>query len=808
MRTLIPMMLLVAAVLAFFSNVLFGDRVLLSTNPAAYEPWAHYAGEEARSDRSYRTDALLTYLPRQAELSRRIRSGDFPLWNASTYCGAPFLADPQSRVLYPLSVALAFAAPARAMGYDVVIHFLVAMLGMYLFLRAAGAGAAGRLLGALSYGFSSFMFTRTGHPTFVASAAYVPWFIFALETVRGGWRFGGPFLVLLLALGYLAGFPQVFLFGAATLVIYAVWTALDDAARGLGHRAFAALPVVAIAAVLSAMVVAVQLIPFREYMQNSVGLGLTFRAMAEHHIWHPAFLLRSVAPGLFGTTAEGTSWLPLMKQGVHHQDTGLFIYVGVAGLLLALGSLAFARRSRHIRALLFILLLSVGIGTSSVLLRAAYFLLPFIKYSQVDRISVISCFALSALAGLSFSMAADVKYGASRKAFRIIIVTAALAIAVAAVFSLAAGDSIIAGLAERAAGTSPNAWRRPSTELAGKWLAGDFAGWLAHERREVARALFLSLASVALLLGVTRTSGRRFFVQHIATAALLLLMTLDTGGAARAYYVTQASDTLFETRGIAFLKQALGDRGMWRVINLPSGNEALPPNTNQIFGIHSIRGRSTLFPEAYLSLLMYTRSVGEELRATGSEAEAPAGAAEVATAARVACGRYLFAPASGAGEALPEGCSLVHESDIRVYENRNALEKGIVIPKTSPGGAPGRIRTADLLFSPDLDTCGTCALESYEDEKVVMRVKSSADCFVVFQDLFYPGWVARVDGSRVPVLGTDLGFRAIPVLKGEHLVEMEYRPRSVTIGMLITFLGIALSIVYVAKTSRTQKPRG
>ncbi len=70
------------------------------------------------------------------------------------------------------------------MGLDVALHFLIAMIGMYLFLRSIGVSTMGSLLGALTYPLSSFFYVRLGHPTFVATAAWIPWFFYAFEVAR------------------------------------------------------------------------------------------------------------------------------------------------------------------------------------------------------------------------------------------------------------------------------------------------------------------------------------------------------------------------------------------------------------------------------------------------------------------------------------------------------------------------------------------------------------------------------------------------------------------------------------------------
>ena len=130
MKTSIIICIFALAVLIFFSEVIFGPSVLLDANPNFFYPWRSHASEEELQYKTYRMDALLTYLPRQVEVSRSFKSGRFPLWNPYIYTGIPFFADPQTRVVYPVSVLLAWMDPAKAMGYDIAVHFFIAMVGM------------------------------------------------------------------------------------------------------------------------------------------------------------------------------------------------------------------------------------------------------------------------------------------------------------------------------------------------------------------------------------------------------------------------------------------------------------------------------------------------------------------------------------------------------------------------------------------------------------------------------------------------------------------------------------------------------
>ncbi len=47
---------------------------------------------------------------------------------------------------------------------------------------------------------------------------------------------------------------------------------------------------------------------------------------------------------------------------------------------------------------------------------------------------------------------------------------------------------------------------------------------------------------------------------------------------------------------------------------------------------------------------------------------------------------------------------------------------------------------------------------------------------VVLNDIYYPGWIAEVDGRRSPVLRADVLFRGVEVAEGTHRVVFRFAP--------------------------------
>jgi hypothetical protein len=58
-------------------------------------------------------------------------------------------------------------------------------------------------------------------------------------------------------------------------------------------------------------------------------------------------------------------------------------------------------------------------------------------------------------------------------------------------------------------------------------------------------------------------------------------------------------------------------------------------------------------------------------------------------------------------------------------------------------------------------------------------------------EIDYPGWQAKVDGHKETILTRDGVLMGVDLTPGKHEIEFSFRPRSVTIGVVLFFFGLA-----------------
>ena len=105
-----------------------------------------------------RGDAFLYFYPYWDYRARVLLSGHLPLWNPYLFMGAPFLANPQAGVLYPLNWPLVFFPVPLAVKISILAHLILALVGAQLFARRAlGQSSLAALLSALLFTLGGYL---------------------------------------------------------------------------------------------------------------------------------------------------------------------------------------------------------------------------------------------------------------------------------------------------------------------------------------------------------------------------------------------------------------------------------------------------------------------------------------------------------------------------------------------------------------------------------------------------------------------------------------------------------------------------
>ncbi|HDN79014.1 MAG TPA: hypothetical protein ENG33_00955, partial [Chloroflexi bacterium] len=127
---------------------------------------------------------LVSFLyPNYRFAAQSLRRGIIPLWNPHLYSGAPFAADNQSGLFYPINLLFFLLTPEltyQTMELMAVFHFFLAGAFMYICLRNlqtyefTNLRRYAALLGAIAFMFSDLFVTHFGNLNMIAVAAWLP----------------------------------------------------------------------------------------------------------------------------------------------------------------------------------------------------------------------------------------------------------------------------------------------------------------------------------------------------------------------------------------------------------------------------------------------------------------------------------------------------------------------------------------------------------------------------------------------------------------------------------------------------------
>jgi hypothetical protein len=369
----------------------------------------------------YTRDIPLVYYPERAVLRTILRAGALPLWNHFASGGQPLAANPGYEAFYPPQWLLALG-PLRDMFHlEIVLHYLIAALGMYLFGRSLGLGRTASAYGGFAWALGGLMLALSNLLPFLFSAAWLPWvaFTFRRYLMDGGVR-RLAIAALPLAMIFLAADVSMMMQTCALLAAYAI-----DHARRTGAWRSAMTGAVA-AGLIASAIAAVQLIPALDFQRDSGRAVALSLAVATHWSMPPVRLAELIWPAAFGSASPDAilSW----GSSRLYPDEGIpfffSIYPGIVSVLLA--GAGFLRRTRGavFTAIVTAVSFVMAMGKYGPLFPLLYRLgMHSLRYPE--KFAVAGIFALSAFAMIN----ADVVLRDAilrRTAFRIGLVIAAI----------------------------------------------------------------------------------------------------------------------------------------------------------------------------------------------------------------------------------------------------------------------------------------------------------------------------------------------------------------------------------------------
>ncbi len=170
-------------------------------------------------------DGEYSYFSYRKFMLENWKSGIFPFWNHYINLGFPFSADPQTETLYPMNLLYLILPFNESFNLLMIIHFALAGVFTFIFLRSLKLSPFTCLLGAIAFMFCGSINTRRGHVSVEYTLIWLPLIFYSYQKVKEthSYRFIS-LLSIACAMQFYAGFTQASFYSLLVLGLYMIYS--------------------------------------------------------------------------------------------------------------------------------------------------------------------------------------------------------------------------------------------------------------------------------------------------------------------------------------------------------------------------------------------------------------------------------------------------------------------------------------------------------------------------------------------------------------------------------------------------------
>lgn len=736
-KSLLFFLLLIAVPLLFFYKIFLGYSVV--------------AGDFSGSD------LLDLHLPLKYAAHQQLTKLKVPLWNKNLSLGFPILADGHSGFFYPVNYLLSFFPPIDALNLDILFVFIVCFIGSYLYFASVSKERHTAFFFAVTFTFSAYFIARIKHLSHTTPASLFPLLLYFAKKYfdRKSYIYILPTSITI-AFIFFAGHPQTVFYNVFFFLIYCFFEIFRHMKN---TRTKVILPqgvtYLSLSLLLGITLAAVQILPTVEFTSLSPRASLSKESLNAYP-FNPKNLITFISPYFYGNPANGTYHEDIRTSGIFWENAS---YFGLLPFALVIFSIILLIRKKlttpYVKFYLFLAIFSALLTLGPFTPLFSYFSdnLPIFGFFRFPtRFNLYLIFSLSALSAFSFSYL--LKRIGTRK-------------------------------------TNIPAKKGSSDSFKFSW--------------PFTRSQTAVLAIIFVLVDLFVFANA--YIGYIPKNKLLVEPSYadkikKDSRYYRFYSTTQYNPSPYSTLGwighndaiITSRKSIPPNNSV--LFNLPSftdrswfegalsvrrrndieyyllyGNDN-PVNTGRILGMYSVK--YILSFSDYLGVEVYQ----EKKIDLGKPFNAPL----YLYRNELAIPRVYFAPEA---EYISDSNALFEK-----IKDINFLPNKTVLLEDQPKVIPDEFKGALDKFKKE----NTAEIVTDENAQVRIKAKVKQHSFLVLNDIYYPGWKAKVNGKPVNILRANYMVRALELDPGNYDIEFYYDPLSYKIGGLVSLLSLVVII--------------
>lgn len=742
-------------------------------------PWSRHMPEDGAIPKNWLTGEALFQFHKFYVMTRELLdAGEWPLWNHREFFGMPLLANYQCTPFYPPRLLHAFLDIAVATTLYTLLKFWLCGMTAYLCARSIRLDIPAARFASFGWMLASYNLSWVYWCEPDVSAWLPVLFMSAEFLVDNRIRRGFCGMALGAVLLLLAGHPESAFAAGMGIGLYFFLRLASERPRGA--RLWKPVAAAGAAWTVALLVCSVQLLPFLEYVPQSLNAAERVEADLTKRFIPFGGLAAFFVPRFYGVSAEGNYWARVDPHYINSSFVN-FIYPGIA-VWFALATLCIRRgHAPAARRRACCLAITAAAGILMTLNLPGVRIIQ--QFSLLDSMwrcwyYVYPAFALPLLGAMGID-----HWWRERRRLRDLWPFAAVTLIAVAVIAFLYGLH------------------------APVMRALDMD---AYVRVQMLVSVGVALAALALCA----TALTRRVSPRIPVAVLTALLAADLVFAARDLIPTAPRSWIFpRTELTDYL------RGLPQPARVGAVTSGIGPGFLPVYGIEQLWGSDGIYPRKNIELL---GRLGLPTAEVSAHVE-PLCSVDV----------YLHYPENPPMMPFddPDRFTRLATLDgVEVYRNRRALPRAFLVGDSrvvaseeemfeallDPGFDPARTALLEApppagLPAPAAESPGTAEIAHYAAHEVRVVIDARHESILVLTDAFYPGWRAVRDGAAVDLFPVNHTFRGVIVPAGRSEVVFRFRPWSFRAGLLVSTLtllaALSATLLLVLRAARRAPSR-